>query len=129
MEGMIWHANEILQKAISSKTSGLPKNIVENCHGVILISVVEVGAIFSGSVGSGIVLAKDPAAPGMKWSPPWYVVLFTTLRCLKCCAITHNRHAHLSTTDTLFFCFVIIVRVALAVLALDSSSVVPIRTF
>ena len=70
MEGMIWHANEILQKAISSKTSGIPKNVVENCHGVILVSVVEVGAIFSGSVGSGIVMAKDPAVPGMKWSPP-----------------------------------------------------------
>lgn len=69
MEGIIWHANEILQKAISSHGAGLPRDIVENCHGVILISAVEAGAIFTGSVGSGIILRKDPIA-GVKWSPP-----------------------------------------------------------
>lgn len=70
MEGMIWHANDILTKAISDKSSGLPKDVVKNCHGVVLVSVVEVGAIFSGSKGSGIIMAKDPAVPGLKWSPP-----------------------------------------------------------
>ena len=70
MEGMIWHANEILQKAVSDKTNGIPPDVVKNCHGVILVSVVEVGAIFSGSKGSGIIMAKDPAVPGLKWSPP-----------------------------------------------------------
>jgi len=69
MEGMIWHANDILQKAISSHGAGLPRDIVENCHGVILISAVEVGAIFTGSVGSGIIIRKNPIA-GVKWSPP-----------------------------------------------------------
>lgn len=70
MEGMIWHANDILTKAISDKNNGLPKDVVANCHGVIIVSVVEVGAIFSGSKGSGIVLAKNPGAPDLKWSPP-----------------------------------------------------------
>lgn len=69
MEGIIWHANDILQKAISSHGAGLPRDIVENCHGVILMSAVEVGAIFTGSVGSGIIIRKNPIA-GVKWSPP-----------------------------------------------------------
>lgn len=69
MEGLIWHANEILQHAISEHGAGLPKDIVENCHGVVLMSTVEVGAIFTGTVGSGILLRKKPIA-GMKWSPP-----------------------------------------------------------
>lgn len=34
------------------------------------MSVVEVGAIFSGTKGSGIIMAKNPAAPGLAWSPP-----------------------------------------------------------
>ena len=69
MEGMIWHSNDILQKAISAHGAGLPKDIVANCHGVLLMSVVEVGAIFSGSIGSGILIRKSPIF-GMKWSPP-----------------------------------------------------------
>lgn len=75
MEGMIWHANDILQKAISSHGAGLPRDIVENCHGVICISAVEVGAIFTGSVGSGILMRKNPIA-GVKWSPPCACKLF-----------------------------------------------------
>jgi lipid-binding SYLF domain-containing protein len=48
---------------------GLPKDIVANCHGVLLMSVVEVGAVFSGSIGSVILIRKNPIF-GMKWSPP-----------------------------------------------------------
>jgi lipid-binding SYLF domain-containing protein len=70
MEGMIWHANDILTKVVSDKTSGIPQHVVANCHGVAIVSVVEVGAIFSGSRGAGIIMAKDPAVPGLKWSPP-----------------------------------------------------------
>jgi len=70
MEGMIWHANQVLAKAVSDKSNGIPKDVVKNCHGVIIVSVVEAGAIFSGSVGSGIVMAKNPALPGLQWSPP-----------------------------------------------------------
>jgi lipid-binding SYLF domain-containing protein len=33
------------------------------------MSVVEVGAVFSGSIGSGILIRKNPIF-GMKWSPP-----------------------------------------------------------
>lgn len=68
MEGMIYNANAILEKAVSSKSTGISKKIVENCYGVAILSVVEVGAVFSGSVGSGIVLSHDPVAG--TWSPP-----------------------------------------------------------
>lgn len=69
MEGIIWHFNIKIQKAISAHGAGLPKDVVANCHGVLLMSVVEVGAVFSGSIGSGILIRKNPIF-GMKWSPP-----------------------------------------------------------
>jgi len=47
--------------------AGIPKALFSNCKGMILISVVEVGFIFSGNVGTGIILAKNKDGT---WSKP-----------------------------------------------------------
>jgi lipid-binding SYLF domain-containing protein len=60
-------ADHILELALSPKRQGVPKDLFQKCVGIAIISVVEVGFIFSGNVGTGILLKK------MKddtWSPP-----------------------------------------------------------
>lgn len=67
MEGMIWNANHVLDQALSPDTPGIPRGMIKNCKGVILISVVEAGFIFSGNVGTGVVIAHKYDET---WSPP-----------------------------------------------------------
>jgi len=67
MEGMIWNANHVLDTALDPKTPGVPRQILAHCKGIVLISVVEVGFIFSGSVGTGVILAQNDDGV---WSPP-----------------------------------------------------------
>ena len=51
--------------------SGIPRGMFESCKGIILQSVVEAGFLFSGSVGTGVVIAKITQDDGTwKWSPP-----------------------------------------------------------
>lgn len=64
---MIWNANHILGLALDPKTNGIPKKVFQQCIGIAIISTVEVGFIFSGNVGTGILLKKN--ADG-SWSPP-----------------------------------------------------------
>lgn len=67
MEGMIWNANHVLEHALSPDTAGIPRDLIKNCKGIILLSVVEAGFIFSGNVGTGVAIAlKDDGT----WSPP-----------------------------------------------------------
>lgn len=40
MEGMIWNANHVLDQALAPDTPGIPRGLVQNCKGIILISVV-----------------------------------------------------------------------------------------
>lgn len=68
MEGMIWNAHHVLEHALLPGSNGIPKTLFKACVGVVLISVVEVGFVFSGSVGTGILLKKN--ADGETWSPP-----------------------------------------------------------
>lgn len=51
---------------------GLPKNLFDECLGIILISIAEAGFIFSANVGSGIAMTKN--ADGT-WSAPCAVGL------------------------------------------------------
>jgi lipid-binding SYLF domain-containing protein len=67
MEGMIWNANHVLDAALSHRYNGLPKVFFEAAVGIIMISVVEAGFIFSGNIGTGIILRKKPDG---SWSPP-----------------------------------------------------------
>ena len=50
----------------------IPKKLFTACVGVVLISVVEVGFFFSGSIGTGIILKRNTnASPGTnEWSYP-----------------------------------------------------------
>lgn len=67
MEGMIWNANHVLEQALKPGVAGLPKQLFEDSIGICMISIVEAGFIFSGNVGTGIVIAKKPDG---SWSPP-----------------------------------------------------------
>eukprot|EP00581_Thalassiosira_minuscula_P013840 CAMPEP_0183734936 /NCGR_PEP_ID=MMETSP0737-20130205/45229_1 /TAXON_ID=385413 /ORGANISM="Thalassiosira miniscula, Strain CCMP1093" /LENGTH=254 /DNA_ID=CAMNT_0025968555 /DNA_START=108 /DNA_END=872 /DNA_ORIENTATION=- len=68
MEGMIWNANHVLEKALSPDTPGIPRGMIQNCKGIILLSVVEAGFIFSGNVGTGVMIAHKYEDDS--WSPP-----------------------------------------------------------
>ena len=65
--GMIWNANHILELALSPKKDGIPKNLFQKAIGICVVSVVEAGFIFSGNVGTGILIRKNPDG---SWSNP-----------------------------------------------------------
>lgn len=67
MEGMIWNANHVLDMALDPNSKGIPRDLLEGCKGVALISVVELGFVFSGTGGTGVILARGK---DKKWSPP-----------------------------------------------------------
>lgn len=67
MEGMIWNANHVLDQALSPDTPGIPRGMIKNCKGIILLSVVEAGFIFSGNIGTGVIIANKYNGT---WSPP-----------------------------------------------------------
>jgi lipid-binding SYLF domain-containing protein len=67
MEGMICNANKVLDRALSPETNGVHRGLFEKAKGIVLISSIEAGFIFSGNLGTGILMAKDKAG---KWSPP-----------------------------------------------------------
>ncbi len=47
--------------------SGIPKVIVKDCKGIIILTVAEAGFIFSGNVGTGVIIAHKEDGT---WSPP-----------------------------------------------------------
>lgn len=68
MAGMIWNANHVLEQALDPEKNGVPTKLFEQkLAGILLISTIEAGFIFSGNVGTGILMAKK--ADG-SWSPP-----------------------------------------------------------
>lgn len=68
MPGMIWNANHVLDLALNPESNGVPKQLFEkDIKGVALMSTIEAGFIFSGNVGTGILLARDENG---KWSAP-----------------------------------------------------------
>jgi lipid-binding SYLF domain-containing protein len=68
-------ANHVLEQALAPGTNGVPKGLFndQDLKGIILISVVEVGFIFSGNVGTGILMSHDSETDA--WSPPCAVGL------------------------------------------------------
>jgi lipid-binding SYLF domain-containing protein len=72
MEGMIKNANKVLDQALKPGIKGLPKNLFDECLGIILISIAEAGFLFSANVGSGIAMTKNEDG---SWSPPCAVGL------------------------------------------------------
>ena len=72
MAGMIWNANHVLTTALDPKTNGVPHKLFkQELKGILLISTIEAGFIFSGNVGSGILMARREGS----WSPPCAVGL------------------------------------------------------
>ena len=62
-------ANEVLKWAMDPKTGGLhPDLFGPSLLGICFINIVEAGFIFSGNVGTGIVMARNPKTG--EWSPP-----------------------------------------------------------
>ncbi|KAL7558907.1 hypothetical protein ACA910_019441 [Epithemia clementina (nom. ined.)] len=67
MDGMIWHANHILGYALHPGIRGVPKGLFMECAGIAIMSVVDAGCIFSGTVGTGILMAHNEDG---SWSAP-----------------------------------------------------------
>lgn len=57
---------------MKTKKGGIPKQLFEKCCAIVLISVVEAGFIFTGNVGTGILLRRTKNADGTSagWSLP-----------------------------------------------------------
>lgn len=72
MEGMVNSANQVLDRALSPDTIGVPREFFTKAKGLVLVSAIEVGFMFSGNIGTGIALAKDDNG---KWSAPCAVGL------------------------------------------------------
>lgn len=72
MEGMIYNADEILQKFFDPNIkSEVPRNLLKSCVGIVLLKSVEAGFFISGSVGTGILLKRQASsASGNEWSYP-----------------------------------------------------------
>jgi lipid-binding SYLF domain-containing protein len=71
LEGMIWNANHVLDLALHPATKK-STDILKGAKGVIILNTVDVGIVFAGTRGSGVVLAKN--ADG-EWSAPSAVTL------------------------------------------------------
>lgn len=72
-------ANHVLEEALKPGSNGMPKGLFHaDLKGIMIISVVQAGFIFSGNVGTGILLAKQQQQDGgvsSSWSPPCAVGL------------------------------------------------------
>lgn len=67
MEGMIWNANAVLDAALDPKHNGVAKELFQKCQGIVCISIVTVGLVFSGHSGSGVLIGKKTDG---SWSAP-----------------------------------------------------------
>jgi SH3 domain-containing YSC84-like protein 1 len=68
---VIWNANQVLSWVLDPKTGGVnPELFGPSLLGIAIINVVEAGFVFSGNVGTGIVIARDGGEGSNKWSPP-----------------------------------------------------------
>lgn len=67
MPGMVWNANHVLHLALKQETNVIPTNLFQDCQGILLLNIVELGVLVSGSYGTGCLFAKDSNG---KWSPP-----------------------------------------------------------
>jgi lipid-binding SYLF domain-containing protein len=67
MEGMIWNANHVLEQALNPGLRGIPKAYFMDCAAICVMSLVEAGFIFSGNVGTGILMEKNEDG---SWSAP-----------------------------------------------------------
>ena len=68
MEGMIDEGIRICDFMLDPNSAGIPKDLLQVCCGVALISSAEVALFVSGSRGTGIVLHRDDKTD--EWSPP-----------------------------------------------------------
>ena len=66
---VIWNANQVLSWVLDPNTGGIhPALFGPSLLGIAFINVVEAGFVFSGNVGTGVVMARDEKTG--KWSPP-----------------------------------------------------------
>jgi len=69
MPGMIYDANQVLEWALDPNTGGLhPELFSPALLGIAFITIVEAGFVFSGNVGTGIVMSRN--TKDGSWSPP-----------------------------------------------------------
>jgi lipid-binding SYLF domain-containing protein len=73
MEGMICTGRDVLKEALDPSHPGIPCELVQKCHGVILLHITTVGLVFSGHGGSGVLMRKSHTTGN--WSAPCAVDL------------------------------------------------------
>ena len=61
-------ANDILKQALTPGLRGIPFGLAENAVAVVIITVAQAGLVFSGSLGTGILMRKKK--DGLTWSKP-----------------------------------------------------------
>lgn len=67
VEGMIWNANQVLTNALNPGMRGIPKGLFKSSAGICIMSTVQMGFVFSGSVGTGIFMKRNDDDT---WSSP-----------------------------------------------------------
>lgn len=67
----IERAEEYLQDIMEAPDTAIPKSIMRNCKGVIILRQYKAGFIFGVKGGAGIVLVKDTETG--EWSPPAFI--------------------------------------------------------
>lgn len=71
MPGQIHKAYKVLLKLLNptliKNDQGIPLSIIRKAKGIAFITVIKAGFVFSGTLGSGIVIVKNPDGT---WSGP-----------------------------------------------------------
>ncbi|KAL3922165.1 MAG: hypothetical protein SGILL_002350 [Bacillariaceae sp.] len=66
MEGYIFNANRVLEACLDPNTKEVPVELVEGCKGVVVMTMVQVGAIVTLQYGTGVMMKKTETG----WSAP-----------------------------------------------------------
>ena len=61
-------ANAILKQALKLGFRGIPFSLAKHAIAVVIVTVAQVGFVFSGSIGTGILMRKKK--DGLTWSNP-----------------------------------------------------------
>jgi lipid-binding SYLF domain-containing protein len=67
MEGYIYNANRVLEACLDPKTKKVPVELVEKCKGVVIMTMVQVGALITLQYGTGVMMKKKESGG---WSAP-----------------------------------------------------------
>ena len=76
MEGILKQSRQSLEEYINPTIikvdEQIPKQILKNAKGIVILTIIKTGFIINGSMGTGIILIKqnNPSQEGQQWSGP-----------------------------------------------------------